>query len=352
MLKIVINMIEDFLSSVAHSVERMREELRDTSGKSKTEMLAFEDNHWLNYSQKYEDIHQKLLAIYESSENTITEFVNGYRSYLEKLKIIQEKVDNKLENELVAHAMMLILMAIMTLDAIGLSERFGGLFLSFLVLYASVYFLYLWVQYLNFKNASETHYKTRKTQTLFPLSFLILALSFVGWLALSAFTTLSGVYYLFLSVLILALPIVIMAACISFGFKCSERYNKKFVTNHTLYILAASLLMSLCVYEIDYNGLPFGFSENIEASVNWHNHVGGILSDISCIRLSVVLFAVLNAFFIPFFAMFVYYQINTLYIKLLMIAKKRKASKDLAANREQFVDLVQQMLKREKTEQN
>ena len=35
MLRIVVNMIDDFLSSVAHSVDRMRKELKDFSGKSK-----------------------------------------------------------------------------------------------------------------------------------------------------------------------------------------------------------------------------------------------------------------------------------------------------------------------------
>lgn len=352
MLRIVVNMIDDFLSSVKHSVDRMREDLKDYSGKSRNEQLAFADYHWLSQSKKYPEIHQKLLVVTESSEDAIMQFFNSNSSYIERLKLIQKKVDDKSEHELVSHVMMLLLMVVMTMDAIGVSVGFGSVFLFFLMLYSSVFFLYLWVQYLNFKSPvpEKKIYHTRRTRTLAPISFVVLLLSLASWIALSSLTTLCFKYYLLWSALILALPIVLVSACVSSGFCQSERYNKKFVTNHMIYIFFTSTLMALCVYAISNCGLPFVSSECSDLQTNWQRYIVLFNDNISGIRTAFVLYSVLNAFFIPIFAVFLYYQFNTLMIKAVMMIKKRKVSKALSANRVQFVDLVHEMLAKEKNE--
>ena len=220
------------------------------------------------------------------------------------------------------------------------------------MLYSSVFFLYLWFQYLNFKSSNPIKklYHTRRTRILAMLSTGVLLLSLTGWIALSSLTSLCLNYYILLTIIILVLPIVLMAASISLGFSHSERYNKKFVTNHVLYIVLASLFITLCVFTFSNYGLPFGLSDYPVLQGNWHRNISFFYVNVHKIRIAFVLYSVLNAFFIPIFAIFLYYQFNTVFIKAIMIINKWKARNMLSANREHIVDLVHKMLAKEKEE--
>lgn len=348
MLRIVFNMIADFLSSLAHSVERMRADLEEKPKASKSEQLAQADFHWLNQSMKYPEIHAKLLEISEDSENKITNFVNSHKRHLERLRNIQQKVDKKTENELVSHSMLLILMVVMTLDSIGISLQVGSVFLCFLMLLSSVYFTYLWIQYLAFKSHDDKRYKTRRTRTLLLLCGISLICSFIGWAVISALTSFTFWWFLLISGLIFSLPIIIIACCITTNFKQSERYNKKFVTNHTIYILIVSAFVTYCVTCLYNCNLLFGIEQSKALLDNLHRNVGLVTSNVNVLQRIFVIYAVLNAFFIPIFAIYSFYQVNSIYIKLVMSRKKTSVRNELSENREKFVTIVHEMLEKEK----
>lgn len=339
MLRIVGSMIDDFLSSIAHSVDRMRSDLKKPKTRNKSEELAYADNYWIKQSEAFPDIHDEFLTIYEESEDIINKYVNKYQKHLTRLKQIQQKVNEKSENELISHSLMLYLMVVMTLDGIGVSADFGCFFLSFLMVLTIPYFCYIWYQYIRFKDAPPVVYRTRKTRTLLFLTCLTVFLSFFAWLGITTFMRMPTCSYVFCSMVLFMIPMFVVGLSISANFKKSERYNKKFVTNHTIYILFTSLLLSLCVYGICRAGLPFGLSNNSCYVANWNANIEIVTNNISIIRNALVLFAVLNAFFIPMFAVFIYYQTNSICIKVMMINQKHNARNELKKKRNKMIEL-------------